>query len=227
MKRSEWSFDSKERRQETFYTYLNAQYDIVDSEVTVCGGKIVAAKRLEYDSLGRLVRTFVGDAGENVLPEYKLGESAYLSDKLKDFINIPEYEYIYGKDGNIVQINYDGIVLASYLWGYNGRYPIVEAQDTDYNTLYGAAKSAGFSNSGISLVYDDKSLTSLFSSIRENLPDAKITTIKYQWLTGMAETTDSCGTSTIYSYDVFGHLDGIKDFNQYFIKKFEYKYRSK
>lgn len=173
------------------------------------------------------MRSFVGESGADVVPKYELGKSAHINEDLKNFINIPEYEYLYESNGNIAQISYNGIVLASYLWGYNGKYPIVEALNTDFATLSRIAESAGFSRGGISLIYDDKSLTSLFNSIRENLPEAKITTLKYQWLTGIAEKTDCDGTSTFYSYDKFGRLDGIKDFNEFFIKKFEYKYRLK
>lgn len=227
LKKSDWTFDSKGRRQETFYTYLNPRYAIIDSEVTVCDGKITAARRMEYDEAGRLVRSFVGESGADVVPKYELGKSAHINEDLKNFINIPEYEYLYESNGNIAQISYNGIVLASYLWGYNGKYPIVEALNTDFATLSRIAESAGFSSAGISLIYDDKSLTSLFNSIRENLPEAKITTLKYHWLTGIAEKTDSDGTSTFFSYDKFGRLDGIKDFNEFFIKKFEYKYRLK
>lgn len=83
LKKSDWTFDSKGRRQETFYTYLNPRYAIIDSEVTVCDGKITAARRMEYDEAGRLVRSFVGESGTDVVPKYELGKSAHINEDLK------------------------------------------------------------------------------------------------------------------------------------------------
>ncbi len=221
LKKSEWTVNSCGQKEETFFTYIKGNCNLVVSEVTVCEGTIISAKRREYDDRGRIVRTFTGEAGVKALDKYRLGE-IFISDELKDYISIPGFEYAYDHCGNIAQISYKGRVLASYLWAYGGRYPVVEALGTDYATLL---DKAGVEGGALSRLSDDAALKEVFKSIRQGLPDSDITTTTYQWLTGMAEVTDSSGVTTAYTYDSLGRLEGVKDANQYYIKKFEYQYR--
>ena len=167
------------------------------------------------------MRTFTGESGVTALSKYRLGEIV-ISDELQNYINIPEFEYAYDHCGNIAQISYKGRVLASYLWAYGGRYPVVEALGTDYAALL---DKAGIEADALSRLSDESALKAVFNSIRQGLPDKDITTTTYQWLTGVAEVTDTSGVTTTYTYDSLGRLEGVKDANQYYIKKFEYQYR--
>ncbi len=220
LKRSVWTENSRGQKEETFYTYMSSNCNLVVSEVTVCEGTIVSAKRNEYDDHGRIVRTFVGEMGVAALDKYRLGE-IFISDELKEYISIPEFEYAYDLCGNIAQVSYKGRVLASYLWAYGGRYPVVEALGTDYATLVG---KAGTDADALSRLCDEAMLKSVFGSIRRGLPDRDITTMTYRWLTGVAEVTAPSGVTTVYTYDSFNRLEGVKDANQYYIRKFEYQY---
>lgn len=219
--KSVWTVNSSGQKEETFFTYMNSNRNLVVSEVTVCEGTIISAKRNEYDDHGRVVRTFSGEMGRAVLDKYHLGEML-VSDELVAYISIPEFEYVYDSSGNIVQISFKGRVLASYLWAYGGRYPIVEALGTDYATLL---DKAGVGAAALQRLSDESELKSVFKSIRQGLSDCDITTMVYKWLTGVTEVVDSSGMTTVYSYDTFNRLEGVKDANQYYIKKFEYQYR--
>lgn len=224
LKRSDWTYDSRGRRQETFYTYFERKSNLCDSKVTVCDGTIIEAIRMEFDSLGRLVKTYSSPTGI-AYHGNALGGTPDISDDLTELINIPEYEYQYDGHGNIIQVCFKGAVVASYLWGYYGRHPIVEALNTDYAQLIGMVESLGFNRNSLFKTYDEQTLTNLFSSLRAKLPNTNVTTMKYDWLTGVSEVTDSSGKVTRYTYDALGRLDAEKDADQRFIKKYVYKYR--
>lgn len=227
--RSQYSYDSQGRRRETFYTYYQGNYELPETEVTVVGNTIVASRLNVYDDCGRVVRTYKGPAGVSASSIYNLGgENAYeANDALKSMIDIPEYEYQYNDDGNIVQISYNGEILASYLWGYKGKYPIVEALNMGYDLLASKASALGFAPASLASCESNDTLESFFSALRQSAAEYDLTTMTYHWLIGVSASTDSAGITTYYDFDEFGRLKSIKDFNRHFIKKFTYNYKLK
>lgn len=214
---------------ETFYTYRNVNgtyLNIPETEVTVIDGKIVDAKRMVYDNNNLLIKSYgLGEKGKDA-NLYNLGNKS-ASTLLVGLINQPEYSYEYNNHGNLVQISYNNEVLASYLWGYRGSYPIVEVKNLPYSELLSAINSLGKNPeqfySATGTVESD--LTSFFTSLRNALPDYDITTMTYHWLIGVSSATDSRGITTHFSFDNQGRLSSIKDYNGYFIRKYDYHYK--
>ena len=208
----------------TYYTYHkigDIPIDLKEQEITVINGVVASAKRYTYGNNNKLAKTFTGCIGMNFSSNFKMPESI-LDNATYPPIDKETYSYIYDKNGNIVQINYNGRLLASYLWGYQGKHPIVEAIGIEYNNLLKEAIKCGY-NENYYIV--DKSLPNMFNSLRAAFKGKEISTYTYHWLLGMASATDARGITNSYLIDEFGRLSGIKDNNGYFIKKYNYNYR--
>lgn len=221
--------DSEGRSAETFYTYRAVGGSYIDqpvTEVTVLGGKIVAGRRMKYGTDNRLDSIFtLNQAGISVANQMHLGDKD-ASSALKSVINDPEFSYSYDSNGLLSEIRYRGTVLASYLWGYKGIYPIVEAEGIPYAQLSAAATSAGHSPQNLWWTTSSETLKTLYSALRSLFQGKNITTMTYHWLIGVSEAIDSRGVTTQFTYDNFGRLKNVKDYNGYFITKYLYKYKN-
>ncbi len=197
------------------------------AEIVVNGNTIISARRTEFDSNTLLpLRTYeLTDPSDLTL---SLPLAKMVSDGQLSAINSPLYEYKYNSQGNLIEINYKGIPLASYIWGYNGLYPIIEALNTSSADLHAAALKSGLTNgqiTGRSVVSQSK-IKEVAASLRTNLPGTEITSIAYHWIWGVVEMSDGRGVSSTFKYDGQGRLSEIRDFNNYLISKFDYHYKS-
>lgn len=214
----------------TYYSYYqpsgSSHIDLKETEVTVINGKIVSAKRMEYDMhLHRIRKVYSIAANTPVLATYQLGSGYSACTALLNAINIPEYQYEYDGRGNLVQISYNGEILASYLWGYNGMYPILEAKGVGISELLSNLSSLGISSSEtLSDMTDDTRISNLLNQLRTKFPGKDLITMTYHWLIGVSTATDSRGVTTHFTFDDFGRLKDVKDYNGYFIRKYDYHY---
>lgn len=217
--------NSKGEIETTYFTYLSgANGDAInfpETEVTICGGKIINAKKMVYDDKYRMIAIYSSPSGLAVENSFSLGGGFHATNALKNAINIPSYSYRYNDDGNIIEISYNGIVLASYIWGYQGSHPIAEIKNVSYNDVCNALPSSLHPD----VLSNSNNITEAnLNSIRSYFPGKDILTMNYHWLIGVATTIDSRGIPTRYDYDSFGRLDGVKDYNNYFIKKYSYNF---
>lgn len=212
----------------THYTYLlgDGYYlPYPETEITTVGNEIVSAIRTEYDPVTYLpVRKYVlsNDTPVNTLLSNSQGTTA----SQMELINKLTYEYKYNSNGNLIEISYEGVPLASYIWGYNGLYPIIEATDTDYQTLKSAAISAGLSNDEINgrKIFSESKIKNISEALVKKLPHSSISSISYHWLFGLARISNPQGISSRFSYDPRGRLVEVHDFNNFLINKYEYHY---
>lgn len=213
-----------------YYTYVksgNLYLDIIETEVTVSDGIITDAKRMEYYPGTFLLKSVYGlsESGKSI-SQYTLGEKS-ASQNLISLINEPEYSYRYDSSGNLVEIRFKDEVLASYIWGYRGSHPIVEVKYLPYDNLVSTLASLGkVPDNFLSATGTTTSdLNTFYSQLRTSLPNYEITTMLYHWLIGVSEATDSKGITTLFTYDDWGRLKDVKDYNQYFIRKYDYHFK--
>lgn len=223
--RSKATINSKGEEEITYFTYLkDTNGDAInfpETEVTVCGDYIISAKKMIYDNKYRLIATYTSSPGLSVENSFSLGGGFHATNALKNAINIPSYSYRYNSDGNLVEISYNGVVLASYIWGYQGTHPIAEIKGVGYDEVCNVLPSTLHPD----VLSNTNSITEAnLNSIRSYFPGKDILTMNYHWLIGVATTIDSRGIPTRYNYDSFGRLDGVKDYNNYFIKKYSYNF---
>lgn len=134
----------------------------------------------------------------------------------------------YDADGKILNYSPPQGTQQSFLWSYQGKYPVVSITNADYglieSLLSGSAGINAFNNSAPaskSDIYDF--IAPLLNDLR--LKDAQFTVYTYDRLNGLTSQTDPRGISTYYEYDEFQRLKYIKDHNLDIVKAFDYHYK--
>lgn len=216
----------------TYYTYpllgnstFKHHFPSPETEVTISGNEVLSAKRNVYDQNGNLTQVFeLKDAPASASMILSRGINSTKSQI--NLINSLAYEYLYDTRGNIIEIKYHGRPLASYIWGYNGLYPIIEAQNISYDTLKSLALSNGLTNEMLagSKVSTQAVIDRVVTGMRESRSDVSFTSLSYHWLFGLVNISDTRGIKTSYEYDNRGRLTSSRDFNNFLINKFQYRY---
>lgn len=204
-----------------YFTYRKAgRFFTPDVEVNfaVRGNTIVSGSRNEYaPNTSRLIATYTpnkkGASASGLIPA-----DQNTTEALRSLFSEPEFSYKYDDAGHLCEIRCRGTVLASYIWGYGGQYPVIEAEGISYENLKEAAGNLVNEASAS----EDIRVRNLGAKLRQSFPGKEISTISYHWLFGMASFTDSRGHTTSYTYDDNGRLTSVSDFNNYLIKRYEY-----
>jgi len=205
----------------TYYKIGNIPLDLKELEVIVVDDIVMSARRNIYGSNHKLAQTFTGCVGMQFSTNFSIPMNIQNSATYPS-IDKKEYSYKYDSQGNVVEISYNGKILASYLWGYMGKHPIVEVVGMSYDELFNIAKDYNYVTG---LFLDDMNL--FLNSFRadKRLQGKEVLTYTYHWLLGMATSTDSRGVTNTYFLDDFGRLSGVKDTNGYYISKYDYNYK--
>jgi len=119
----------------------------------------------------------------------------------------------YNSDANPVQFHKLNDFNSVYLWDATGQYVMAKVENATYSEIS--------SLDGKALTYNSKTL---YTSIKNIVSDAIITTYSYQPLWGVTQQTDPTGITTYYLYDSYGRLEYIKDDDSKLLKKYVYHY---
>lgn len=140
----------------------------------------------------------------------------------------------YDNKGNILEVSKEGDFRTSYIWGYEGKYPVAKLENVTYSSIPLSIKNDIKAKSnqdydrcqGISGC-DEANLRKSLNSLRNisELSEALITTYTYDPAVGVTSETDPNGKTVYYEYDNFGRLSHILDFDGNIIQTFEYNYR--
>lgn len=131
----------------------------------------------------------------------------------------------YDRYGNVLQITNRNKIPVSYLWGYNGLYPVAQITGATYAQIPETYKN----NSTINSPATDNALTTVLNNLRtvmNGLGLVETETYTYKKLIGMISKTMPNGSVTYFDYDDYGRLISIRDNNRKTIKKYEYRYTS-
>lgn len=109
----------------------------------------------------------------------------------------------------------------SYIWGYNGAYPIAKIENSKYNSITPSLITAAQNTSNTG---SEGQLIIALDNLRSSLPGALITTYTYLPLIGVSTITDSKGNRTTYTYDSSNRLQYIKDQDLNVLQKYCYNY---
>lgn len=127
----------------------------------------------------------------------------------------------YGNTGNPVEFLKTNDVVNSYIWGYEGQYPIAKIENASYESI---AQALGTTVSGL-MNYNETNL-GVINGLRSSLPNAMVTTYTFDPLIGITSMTDPKGYTTYYEYDEFNRLKQVKDAQSNILSKNEYHYKN-
>jgi YD repeat-containing protein len=123
--------------------------------------------------------------------------------------------------GNLLEQQKTNDIKETYLWGYHSQYPVAKIIGSDY-----AAISALINQATLDAPVSDLQLrTYLQTNLRQQLPNAQVTTYTYAPLIGLTSETDPQGRTSYYEYDASGRLMYIRDLDNNIVKAFSYKYK--
>jgi hypothetical protein len=134
--------------------------------------------------------------------------------------------YSYDDMGNITSLTQEHTKKTSYVWSYNGQYPIAEIRNADYTTVEGLLGGINAVNTFSNLNPTDGQLRAFLSPLSTNLPNAQVTIFTYKPFVGISSKTDPKGMTSYYQYDDFQRLLHVKDQNQNILQSYNYHYIS-
>ena len=130
---------------------------------------------------------------------------------------------LYDAKGKILQYSNQNNIPTTYLWSYNGRYPIAEIKNATFSqvtTAFGSNYISAISNLTAPSAYDFYEL----DLMRSRIPNAQMTIYRYEPLVGISNITDPSGRKIWYEYDEAGRLERIKDDKYKIVNEYKYKY---
>lgn len=132
----------------------------------------------------------------------------------------------YDMYGNINYLIVDDAIKTVLIWSYKGQHLIAKIENADYNTVNQSLGGTSITQFSLSKSPD----MSKIESLRTSLPEAMITTYRYDNLNttkGIISLTDPRGFITYYEYDDFGRLNEtyfIENGTRKVLQKHEYHF---
>ncbi|MEM7186813.1 MAG: hypothetical protein AAF466_09155 [Bacteroidota bacterium] len=140
-----------------------------------------------------------------VLPEFFRGKKGGNSGFIEDRIKVVELDSF----GNIVEAKLINGTSVSYLWGYNGKYPVAKIENASYAEATNNSLNLDFNK-----IDNPNSIQDIqveIQKIRTGLPNAQVTTFTYEPLVGVNSITDPKAYTMTYHYDNQNRLQYVKD----------------
>lgn len=135
---------------------------------------------------------------------------------------VSSYNVDYNDAGNVKQQQKIGDLPESYVWGYQGRYPVAKIIGKFYNE---AVNQSGLDLTILNNSTSEAALRTELNKLR-NLSGCFVTTYTYKPLVGITSETDPNGKTIYYEYDTFNRLKLIKDQDGKILKLYDYKYQA-
>lgn len=167
------------------------------------------------------IMTNYKDWGSNIIKPSSLQVQKGINGTLDTRINYLSYDS-YGHMTSVKKAN-DAIV--TYLWGYDGLYPIAEVLNVDYSTVANYVDLNFLKNA---TQYSDEQVRTELNKIRVGLETLgkpfSLKTFTYNLNYGITSKTDANGITIFYDYDNFGRLTSVRDNNENIFKAYNYHY---
>ena len=135
----------------------------------------------------------------------------------------------YDEFSNPLEVQQEGGIKISYIWGYNKTQPVAKLENIAYDAIPGSLITAIQSATDSPTPNETtilNALNSLRTSTDVNLQKAMITTYTYKPLVGITSVTDQKGDKQTYHYDSFNRLEFVKDKNGNILSENKYHYRT-
>ncbi len=145
---------------------------------------------------------------------------------LENRIQYHKYDQDTGKP---LEISKTDDVHVVYIWGYQNQFPIAKIENATYSQVQefvSNLQSLSNADNDRTLNYDGKEglLRQALDNLRNQLPNAMVSTYTYDPLIGVTSMTDPRGYTMYYEYDDFNRLLYIKDKAGNILSENEYNY---
>ncbi|MEM9648294.1 MAG: RHS repeat domain-containing protein [Bacteroidota bacterium] len=193
---------------------LNRKSDVIKTEVFRHNLGEPSQKLVNYQST-----EYGNSSGVNnmVLPQniYTKKSADQINDDLRQV-----YEK-YDSYGNLLQYRSDSGPSISFIWGYNGQYPVAKIENatrTDVETVLNEV--ANFDTGSGALTEQEE------STLRNGLSQAMVTTYRFDPQVGVTQITDPKGQKTHFTYDTNNRLKEVRDHNNHLVTDYDYSYKT-
>ena len=122
-------------------------------------------------------------------------------------------------NGNPIEKNRINGIFVSYIWGYNGLFPVAKIENKSYNSLPPSLRDNIVNATPGNM---ERALNALRAD--SSLQDAMITTMTYDPLVGVTTITDPKGDTQTYFYNEFGQLEKVEDKQGNILQENKYNY---
>ncbi len=130
--------------------------------------------------------------------------------------------HLYDDYGNPVEVSKQDGSKISYVWGYDGKYPVAKVENASRTQIL--STTANFTTINNSETSETQMKTELHK-LRTELPAAMVTTYVYDPLVGVTSVTDPRGETITFIYDQYNRLQEIKDSNGNLVSDYKYHYK--
>ena len=130
----------------------------------------------------------------------------------------------YDDSGNIREYKKMDGTPVTIIWSYNHQYPVMEIVGSTYANVKTKASTVTNLESASSVSYS--TLKSVYTSLKNGLPDAYVTAYLYSPWHGVSRIIAPNGYETTYAYDNEGRLEKASDHTGV-LQKYQYNYKIK
>lgn len=151
--------------------------------------------------------------GRLVMPEYI--KTAKGDNTLENKIQFTKLD---SENGNILEVRQVDGNYISYIWGFDGLYPIAKIENATLQQVLTALNMTEAAVKALTII-------PVNTDIRTLLPNALVTTYEYTPLVGVTKITDPNGKNTYYEYDQLKRLKAVRDHYNNLLSETQYNYR--
>jgi hypothetical protein len=131
------------------------------------------------------------------------------------------YNQVDPSNGNPLEVQQEGGMLISYIWGYNKTLPVAKIENLAYNSVPSNLRN------DVENATTESGLNTALTALRNAMTTSEvlITTYTHIPLVGVKTMTDPKGYTTTYHYDNFNRLEKVTDMQGNILSENEYHYR--
>lgn len=204
----------------TEYIYPQNEAELLNKNIII---DPIEIKTFNNNKLIGKIKTIYSN--NSILP---ISKESYIGNNINGVITYDRYD---NRFGNLLQYTLNDAIVTTYLWSYNGKYPIAEIKNAKYQDVCkemgGGNESLGnlfLENLAIKVQPSDSDID-LLKGLQTSLKDAMITIYIYKPLFGIESMIDPRGIRTYYEYDNLGYLKEIRDSNNKILEYYDRKYK--